>query len=228
MKNQQSNIVAIDINAVKSRMLQVHGQQVLLDRDVASLYGVETRIINQAVKNNPEKFPAGYVAELSSDELATLRSKFLTANVSSKSRALPKVFTERGLYMLATILKGERAVRATLAIVETYAQVRAMKRELLALHTEPDAQKRKSMMQHFGEVLTDIVMPDLTTAETESSMEINFLIGKLKHTVRRTRKADEATTGKDVQVRLLEARIRELSAELSNLRAMRPLRPIEV
>ena len=161
MKNQQSNIIAIDINAVKSRMLQVRGQQVLLDRDVAALYGVETRIINQAVKNNPEKFPAGYVAELSSDELTTLRSKFLTANVSSKSRALPKVFTERGLYMLATILKGERAVRATLAIVETYAQVRAMKRELLALHTEPDAQRRKSMMQHFGEVLTEIVMPDL-------------------------------------------------------------------
>ena len=69
--------VAIDINAVKSRMLQIRGQQVLLDRDVAALYGVETRIINQAVKNNPEKFPAGYVAELSSNDLATLRSEFL-------------------------------------------------------------------------------------------------------------------------------------------------------
>ena len=130
--------------------------------------------------------------------------------------------------MLATVLRSPRAIQATHAIIETYAEVRAMKRELLALHTEPDAQKRKSMMQHFGEVLTDIVMPDLTTAESESSMEINFLIGKLKHTVRRTRKADEVTVGKDVRVRLLEARIRELSAELSNLRAMRPLRPIEV
>ena len=110
MKNQQTNIVAIDINAVKSRILEVRNQQVMLDRDVAALYGVETRVINQAVKNNPEKFPAGYVVELSSDEFATLRSKFLTANVSSKSRALPKVFTERGLYMLATILKGEEEV----------------------------------------------------------------------------------------------------------------------
>ena len=228
MKNQQSNIVAIDINAVKSRMLQVRGQQVLLDRDVAALYGVETRVINQAVKNNLEKFPAEYVIELSQDELANLRSKFLTANVSSKSRALPKVFTEKGLYMLATILKGEQAVRTTLTIIETYAEVRAMKRELLALHTEKDTRKRNSMMQHFGEALTDIVMPDLTTAETESSMEINFLIGKLKHTVRRTRKADEVAPGKDARVRLLETRVRELSAELSNLRAMRPLRPIEV
>ena len=65
-----------------------------------------------------------------------------------------------------------------------------MKRELLALHTESDAKKRSSMMRHFGEMLTDIVMPDLATTETESSMEINFLIGKLKHTVRRVRKAD--------------------------------------
>ena len=93
--------------------------------------------------------------------------------------------------MLATVLKSHRAVEATHAIIETYAEVRVMKRELLALHTEKDAQKRNSMMRHFGEVLTDIVMPDLTTAETESSMEINFLIGKLKHTVRRVRKANE-------------------------------------
>ena len=78
MKNQQSSIVNIDINAVKSRMLQVRGRQVLLDRDVAALYGVETRIINQAVKNNPGKFPAGYVVELTQEEIKVLRSKILT------------------------------------------------------------------------------------------------------------------------------------------------------
>ena len=228
MKNQHTNIVAIDINAVKSRMLQIRGQQVLLDRDVAVLYGVETKRVNEAVRNNPDKFPLDYMFPLATTELESLRSKFSSANLSSKSRVIPKAFTEKGLYMLATILKSHRAVEATHAIIETYAEVRAMKRELLALHTEPDVQKRKSMMQHFGEALTDIVMPDLTTAETESSMEINFLIGKLKHTVRRTRKADEVAPGKDARVRLLEARVRELSAELSNLRAMRPLRPIEV
>ena len=59
-------------------MLQVRGQQVLLDRDVAVLYGVETRVVNQAVKNNPDKFPAGYVVELTQDEIKVLRSKILT------------------------------------------------------------------------------------------------------------------------------------------------------
>ena len=109
MKNQQSNIVAIDINAVKSRMLQVRGQQVLLDRDVAALYGVETRIVNQAVKNNPEKFPAGYVAELTAQEVEILRSKILTLEAKPGkghySKHGYKVFTER---------KRRRSMRGTI------------------------------------------------------------------------------------------------------------------
>ena len=189
MKNQQSNIIAIDIDAVKSRMLQVRGQQVLLDRDVAALYGVETRIINQAVKNNPEKFPAGYVAELSSDELTALRSKFLTANVSSKSRALPKVFTERGLYMLATILKGERAVRATLAIIETYAQVRAMVRDMEALQSLKDGSvEQAAKLTQAGHKLASLIGDNLSTDSTKTTIELNLAVLKITHEVTRSKK----------------------------------------
>ena len=99
-----------------------------------------------------------------------------------------KVFTERGLYMLATILKGEQARDMTFAIIETFVKVRELKRELLELHQETDKEVQKTKIQHFGEVLTDIVMPDLQTQETESSLEINFFIGKIKHTVKRVRK----------------------------------------
>ena len=90
--------------------------------------------------------------------------------------------------MPATILKGEQARDMTFAIIETFVKVRELKRELLELHKETDKQKQASKMKHFGEVLTDIVMPDLQTSETESSLEINFLIGKIKHTVKRVRK----------------------------------------
>lgn len=90
--------------------------------------------------------------------------------------------------MLATILKSQRAEDATIAIIETFFKVRSLKRQLLALHNEPNKEKQKTMMQQFGEVLTDVVMPDLQTSETESSLEINFFIGKLKHTVKRIRK----------------------------------------
>ena len=193
MKNQQSNIVAIDINAVKSRILEVRNQQVLLDRDVAALYGVETKEVNQAVKRNAERFYDGYILTLTPEECSRSQIVTLNGKRGSNIKYLPHAFTEKGLYMLATVLRSSRAIQATHAIIETYAEVRAMKRELLALHTEPDAKKRDSMMRHFGEALTDIVMPDLTTAETESSMEINFLIGKLKHTVRRVRKVNGST-----------------------------------
>ena len=92
--------------------------------------------------------------------------------------------------MLATILKGERARAVTFAIIETFAQIRELKRELLEMHQETDKEKQKAMMQHFGDVLAEIVMPDLQTSETESSLEINFFIGKLKHTVKRVRKEE--------------------------------------
>ena len=111
-------------------------------------------------------------------------------------RRAPMALTERGLYMLATILKGEVATRATLAIIETYAQVRGIKRELVALHKETDAKKREGMMKHFGEAVADIVMPELDTVETESTLELNFFIGKLKHTVRRIKKAEPKKDGK--------------------------------
>ncbi len=162
----------------------------IADADVAALYGVETREVNQAVRNNPDKFPSRYMFELSKSELRDLRSKVLTTNVSPKSRSTTKVFTDRGLYMLATILKGDKARNVTFAIIETFAKVRELKRELLALHNESDKEVQKTKMQHFGEVLSDIVMPDLQTAETESSLEINFFIGKIKHTVKRVRKEE--------------------------------------
>ena len=173
---------------VKDKIAVIRNVDVIADADVAALYDVETREINQAVRNNRDKFPTSYMFDLSNSELNDLRSKILTTNVSSKSRSTTKVFTERGLYMLATILKGETAKNMTFAIIETFAKVRELKRELLDLHQEKDKEKQASKMQHFGEVLTDIVMPDLQTSETESSLEINFFIGKIKHTVKRVRK----------------------------------------
>ena len=186
---------------VAEKIVEVRGQKTLLDRDVASVYGVETKRVNEAVRNNPRKFPDGYVFELTEEESAVLRSKISTLEASSltlesstgKGRHTKynfKAFTRKGLYMLATCLRSDRASDATVAIVETFDKVQSLKQELLELHIEADKDKQKKKMQHFGEVLSDIVMPDLQTSETESSLEINFFIGKLKHTVKRVRKED--------------------------------------
>ena len=160
----------------------------MADADVAALYGVETKRVNEAVRNNPDKFPPHYMFVLTKEELQELQSKNSTTKVSSKSRTLPKVFTERGLYMLATILKSRRATEVTFAIIETFAKVRELKRELVDLHKEENKKKQTDKMRHFGEVLSDIVMPELETSETESTLELNFIIGKIKHTVKRVKR----------------------------------------
>ena len=188
IEKKDTNKLAVNIQKVENKIVAIRNIEVIADADVAELYGVETKRVNEAVKNNPDKFPGTYMFELSKSELCDLRSKISTTNVSAMSRNPTKVFTERGLYMLATILKGDCARDMTFAIIETFVKVRELKRELLELHKETDKAKQQSKMQHFGEVLTDIVMPDLQTSETESSLEINFLIGKIKLTVKRVRK----------------------------------------
>jgi len=185
---KEENTLAINIQKVEDKIAVIREVEVIADADVAELYGVETKRINEAVRNNPDKFPARYMFELNKSELQDLRSKISSTNVSAMNRNPTKVFTERGLYMLATILKSEKARDMTFAIIETFIKVRELKRELLELHKETDKAKQQSKMQHFGELLTDIVMPDLQTQETESSLEINFFIGKIKHTVKRVRK----------------------------------------
>lgn len=176
---------------VRKSIVRIRGKSVITDADIARLYGVETRRINEAVRNNPNKFPKDYMFELTQDETDILRSKFSTANLSAKSRVPPKVFTEKGLYMLATILKSRNAVEVTFAIIETFTKVRELKRELVELHKETDKDKQVERMRHFGESLSEIVMPDLETTETESTLELNFLIGKIKHTVKRVKRAND-------------------------------------
>ena len=182
---------------VQKKIVCIRGQSVILDADVAELYGIETKRVNEAVRNNPDKFPPDYMFQLSAEESSVLRSKISSLEDNSGrgrySKYAYKAFTEKGLYMLATILKSRRATEATFAIIETFAKVRSLKRELVDLHKETDAKKRTAMMNHFGQTLTDIVMPDLEAVETESTLELNFFIGKIKHTVRRVKRASESS-----------------------------------
>ena len=196
VKSNEKKGIATDASAnaisyadVQRRIICVREMPVILDADVAELYGVETKRVNAAVRNNLAKVPPDYMFELTKVETSDLRSNFSSAKLSSKSRVSPKAFTEKGLYMLATILKSPQATAATFAIIETFAKVRVLKRELLELHGDTDQTSQTDKLHHFGQTLADIVMPDLDTVETESSLELNFLVGKLKHTVRRVKKA---------------------------------------
>ncbi len=104
-----------NIMDVEDKMITLRNQQVILSNHVAELYGVETREVNQAVKNNPNKFPEGYIIELNKKEKEEVVKIFDNLGNLLYSPSNPKAFTERGLYMLATILKGPKAEETTIA-----------------------------------------------------------------------------------------------------------------
>lgn len=108
---------------IENKIYEIRGLKVMLDSDLATLYQVETKRINEAVRNNPEKFPEDFYFELVKEEFEILRSKFSTTKFS-KTRTLPKVFTEQGVYMLATILKSKVATDVTINIMRTFTKLR--------------------------------------------------------------------------------------------------------
>lgn len=189
MSNEEKSIL-ISTNEVEKLMLNIKGMDVLLDRDVAMLYGVETRIVNQAVRNNPEKFPKDYIIELNEEESSVLRSKILTLEQKEgkgrHSKYNIKAFTEKGLYMLATILKSPRAIAATIAIIETFTMTRQLSRTMESLQAVEDGcEQQKGLLQKTGEILADIVGRNLSTSNTETEIEFNFAIVKIKHKITR-------------------------------------------
>jgi len=178
----------MDIEKIRSKIITIQEQQVILDSDIAELYSVETKRINEAVKNNPDKFPEGYILNLTSEEWGNLKSKFSTSSWGGKNK-LPKAFSERGLYMLATILKSSVATETTLAIIETFAKVRELSRTIAELHKH-DEEKQKSMLQKSGEIISDIICSDFEATETETTIELNLAVLSVKHTVKRTSKKE--------------------------------------
>jgi len=109
---------------IEDMIYEVRGVQVMLDADIAKLYQVETKRVNEAVKNNPNKFPERFSFVLTNFERDSLKSKISTANISNKSRSNPRVFTEQGVYMLATILKSKVATEVSIAIMDTFVKMR--------------------------------------------------------------------------------------------------------
>ena len=179
----------IKIEDVKKFIMPLRGHNVIPDFLVAHLYGVQTKEVNQAVRNNPEKFPEGFILEYSKKEKAELVKNFDQFNIKHSSATI-KAFTEKGLYMLATILKSPIGTETTLAIVNTFAEVRELKHRLLEVHDAGSNEEKKNGMKRIGDILADLIMPDLETTETQSSLEFNFVIGKLKHSITRQRKND--------------------------------------
>ena len=175
----------VQYHQVEKMIIEIRGQKVIIDSDVAELYGVETREINQAVSRNFDKFPEGYILELNESEWDRLKSQFVTSIKGGKVKS-PKAFTERGLYMLATILKSAKATATTLAIIDTFTKIREISHIVNQLpKVEKDSKEQQALMQRAGDIISDLVVPDnMDTEETEASIELNFAVVKFTYSIK--------------------------------------------
>ena len=177
---------------IENKITIIRKLPVILDSDVAELYNVETKRINEAVKNNPQKFPDGYIFELTDIEWESLRSKFSTSTKGGRTYK-PFAFTERGLYMLATILKSPKATETTLSIIDTFAQIRELTRSITLLQKLPsDSKQQKSLLKQTGEIMADLFISDddsnLEIDESETTFEIGFPFMKIKRRIKKSKK----------------------------------------
>ncbi|MCX6897747.1 MAG: ORF6N domain-containing protein [Verrucomicrobia bacterium] len=122
----------IQVEQIEQVILLIRGQRVMLDRDLAALYGVETKNLNKAVQRNLDRFPADFMFQLTADEADGLRFQFGTLKRGQHFKYLPRVFTQEGVAMLSSVLRSPRAIQVNIAIMRVFVRLR----ETLSLHKE--------------------------------------------------------------------------------------------
>jgi hypothetical protein len=187
----------IKFENLKDRLIKYNNDFVLIDSDVAELYGVETKDINKAVKNNPDKFPNGYILELTKEEKNKVVENFHHLSKLKYSPHNPKIFTEKGLYMLATILKSDIATQATLQIIETFAKVKELSQNINNIMKTTDKEVQKELVQKSNKILEEIIDVDADileddedgeVIETTTKFEFNLGFAKVSRSVKKIKK----------------------------------------
>jgi len=179
------NMEIIKIENISDLIIEIQNEKVLIDSDVAVIYGVETKRINEAVKNNQKRFPVGFIFTLDETAKNELVENFDRFNKLKHSSVNPKAFTEKGLYMLATILNSDKAIHTTISIIETFSKIRELSRNVKELSNIQDKQEQQSLMQKSGEIIADILDDGLEADESETTIELNLAVLKFKHTIKK-------------------------------------------
>ena len=137
-----------DLIQIQNLIYVIRGQRVMLDSDLARLYEVETKVLNQAVKRNIERFPDDFMFQLTKDEYEFLRSQFVTSKIKTETRGgrqyFPYVFTEQGVSMLSSVLKSKRAIQINVQIMRTFVKMREW-----AIENKEIAQRLTELEHYF-------------------------------------------------------------------------------
>lgn len=184
-------IPPLNTDSISRRIVLIRGQKVVIDSELADLYGVETRRLNEQVRRNADRFPPDFMFQLTAAEYADLMSQIATSNVGRGGRRkLPLAFTEHGALMAATVLNTSRAVEVSLYVVRAFVQLREVlathrdlaaklvdlerKTELLALKHDSLAQNTRAQLQQVFDAIRSLMTP----AETPKRRSIGFIAPK--------------------------------------------------
>ena len=173
----------VPVERIESKIYLIRGQKVLLDRDLAELYGVKTKVLNQAVKRNPSRFPGDFMFNLTREESnaifgivkSSLRSQIVTLKRGKHLKYLPYVFTEQGIAMLSSVLNSERAVQVNIQIMRTFIKLRQI------LSTHRDLRKKIEVLEgkydRQFKIVFDAIKALIQPSDTKKS-RIGFLRGR--------------------------------------------------
>lgn len=145
---KKETTIAIPNEIIMQKIYYIRNQKVMLDSDLAGLYGTETKILKQAVKRNIERFPQRYMFELTKEEYSIIRSQNETFKHGEHSKYLPYAFTEHGVMMLSNVLKSKRAIEVSMRIIDVF----ILLRETLANHSELklEIEQIKKKLHNYG------------------------------------------------------------------------------
>jgi hypothetical protein len=161
---------------IADAIVLLRGHKIMLDADLAELYGVETRALNQAVQRNRARFPADFMFRLKAEEAARLRSQFVISNARGGRRTTPHAFTEQGVAMLATVLRSPRAIQVNIEIMRAFVQLRQMLASNAALAKKLDALENR-YDAHF-KVVFQAIRELMAPPPPRKKTRIGFRAGK--------------------------------------------------
>jgi regulator of replication initiation timing len=182
MAKQETTVIHIPDEIVMNQIYYIRGHKVMLDRDLAALYGVETKRLKEAVRRNASRFPEDFMFEMTKEEFENWRSQFASSNLREKMglRYVPFCFTEQGVAMLSSVLNSERAIKVNIQIIRIFTRIRQMLMDNTELRLEIEQIKKKVDNQSKNIELVFHYLDELLEAKENPKprVAIGFKTGK--------------------------------------------------
>lgn len=177
----------MELQVIQNKIYEIRGCRVMLDFDLAELYGTETKVLKQAVRRNIRRFPPDFMFELSQEEFQTLRSQFVTSNRRGGTRYMPFAFTEQGVAMLSSVLNSEAAIEINISIMRAFVSVRQYLSSIDSTAKEIEELKKWMKSLEEGNEDTLSAMNDLSEDMRKELYDIYFALSELsdKHKIQK-------------------------------------------